>query len=379
MPTLTARSHPGARAGRPGRDGPLVAALAEMPLDDATAHILGRAAAAVDVAVRRTMLARTSGQRRAAALGHAERLERLGRLYERYRELGAFERFFREPREIRVTERMRLLRDDLRVVDLTWPSDYLPFLPEMRGTIESFAENRSAAARLVLHDGARPVAILIHGYLGGVHRTERRVWPMQFLHRIGMDVALFVLPFHGPRARPGPGRRPPFPAADPRVTNEAFRQAMADLRDFVGWLGERHPAAGVMGMSLGGFSAALAATLESRLAFAIPIVPLASIADAARDSGRLGKTPQERQAQHRALDRVYAVTSPLHRAPVLPPGALLVIGAENDRITPVAHAEKLARHFGCRLETMRGGHLLQIGRSDKFRSIGRFFNEIGVI
>jgi pimeloyl-ACP methyl ester carboxylesterase len=223
------------------------------------------------------------------------------------------------------------------------------------------------------------VAILIHGYLGGVHRTERRVWPIQFLHRIGMDVALFVLPFHGPRARRRLGGRPPFPGADPRVTNEGFRQAMADLRDFVGWLHERHPSIGVMGMSLGGLSTALAATVEPRIAFAIPIIPLASIADAARYNGQLGRTPEQTAEQHRALDRVYSLTSPLYRKPVLPPTAMLVIAGEYDRITPLEQAQKLATHFGCRLETMPGAHLLQIGRSEKFRSIGRFLNELGVV
>ena len=28
---------------------------------------------------------------------------------------------------------------------------------------------------------------------------------------------------------------------------------------------------------------------------------------------------------------------------------------------------------------MHGGHLLQLGRNDRFRSIGRFLNEIGVV
>jgi pimeloyl-ACP methyl ester carboxylesterase len=134
-----------------------------------------------------------------------------------------------------------------------------------------------------------------------------------------------------------------------------------------------------MGMSLGGFSSALAATVEPKLSFAIPIIPLAAIADAARLNRQLGRTPEQTAAQHRALDAVYAVTSPLHRKPLLPPHAMLVVAGEQDRITPIDQARKLASHFGCKLETMPGAHLVQLGRADKFRSIGRFLNGLGII
>jgi predicted alpha/beta hydrolase family esterase len=73
------------------------------------------------------------------------------------------------------------------------------------------------------------------------------------------------------------------------------------------------------------------------------------------------------------------MVSPLHRPPVIPPRSILVIGAVRDQITPIEHARHLAHHFGCRLETMHGGHLVQFGRGDRFRSIGRFLRELGVV
>jgi pimeloyl-ACP methyl ester carboxylesterase len=265
---------------------------------------------------------------------------------------------------------------------VAWPSEYQTFLPEVAEQYGRVAENHTAAARLVLcGDEPRPLAILIHGYLGGVHRTERRVWPMEFLRRIGMDAALFVLPFHGPRSAPRRlGQPPPFPGADPRITNEGFRQAIGDLSDFIRWLRDRgHPTVGAMGMSLGGYTTALAATADDELSFAVPIIPLASIADTARRHGRLGKTPAQTEAQFRALEAVYRIASPLHRAPVIAASNILVIAGERDQITPLTHARAIAEHFGCRIETWPGGHLVQYGRSDKFRSVGRFLNEIGVI
>jgi pimeloyl-ACP methyl ester carboxylesterase len=352
-------------------------------LSRAAREILGGAAAAFDQAVNFAALSRSGGQRRTESFSHEERMALLGRLAERYLQEGAHARFFREPRSITPALSTRLeTADGLRVTDMTWPSDFHTFLPEVHETYTATVENRTAHARLVTHQGEpRPVAILIHGYLGGVHRMERRIWPTAFLRRIGMDIALFVLPFHGPRAAAGRfGKAPPFPGADPRITNEGFRQAMGDLRDLVSWLLERgHPSVGVMGMSLGGFSTALALTLEPRLAFGVPIIPLASFADVIRHQGRLGSNARQIEAQHRALDRTYTVTSPLHRSLAIPADRVLIVAGERDRITPISHARKLARHFGCRIETWHGGHLVQLGRSEKFRSVGRFLNEVGVV
>jgi pimeloyl-ACP methyl ester carboxylesterase len=111
----------------------------------------------------------------------------------------------------------------------------------------------------------------------------------------------------------------------------------------------------------------------------VPIIPLASFPDVIRHQGRLSDRPREAQAQHEALERVYAITSPLHRPPRMSTERILVVGGERDRITPISHARKLAQHFGCRIETWHGGHLVQLGRGAKFRSIGRFLSEVGVV
>jgi len=307
------------------------------------------------------------------------RVALLHRLEDRYRKLGAYEGFFREAREIKPVTDVRLSHP-VRVVDVHWPSDYQCFLPEVQADYEQAEENRIATARLVLHETPRPVLVLIHGYLGGAHNVERRIWPMSFFRRLGMDLALFVLPFHGSRGSGAFGELPPFPGADPRMTNEGFRQAMGDLRDFVRWLREQgHPKVGVMGMSLGGYATALAATVEPSLSFAVPIIPLASIPDVARLNGHLGHSDDESEAQHRGLVAVHRMASPLHRPPVIDSRSILVIGAERDQITPITQARKLAEHFGCRLETMHGGHLVQFGRGARFKSIGRFLTELGVV
>jgi hypothetical protein len=44
----------------------------------------------------------------------------------------------------------------------------------------------------------------------------------------------------------------------------------------------------------------------------------------------------------------------------------------------VDHARRLASHFNAPLELMTGGHLLQFGRADAFRAIGRMLGRLGL-
>ncbi len=344
------------------------------------------AAATVDRAATFAASASSRRARRSSAaeqLTHAERIAALDAITDAYRDDAGL--FFRGPREIDPTlYRQQPLQATpslrVEVADAYWRSAYTCFLPELDERYGKYTQNHSAAARLFQAPSAerRPVIVLIHGYLGGQYAAESRIWPVKWLLKRGLDVALFVLPFHGVRQAPERRGPPPFPGADPRVTNEGFRQAMGDLRDLIGFLrGRGHPQVGVMGMSLGGYSTALLATLDAELAFAVPLIPLASLADFARDHGRLG-SQRESQSQHAALDRAHRVVSPLHRPLRLESHRVLVIGAEADQITPIKHARRLANHFHTTMETWPGGHLLQLGRSDAFRRVGHFVSELGV-
>jgi len=123
----------------------------------------------------------------------------------------------------------------------------------------------------------------------------------------------------------------------------------------------------------------LLATLDARIAFAVPIIPLASIAEVARASGRFVGTPEEQRLQFEGLDAVHRCVSPLARPSLVSADRMLVLAADGDKITPVEHARKLAEHFGAPLETFHGGHLLQFGRADAFRAAGRLLGRLGLL
>ncbi len=350
--------------------------------------LLSTAASGFDAAVGTALLLRRSrarGRPDPEALGHEARLtalEALRGVYDRPEHYAPCTPFFPAPGELapQIT-RVRVISSGAEsgtVLDLTWPSQFEPHSPDVRERYLGHAPNRSAAARLFLHNGpARPAVILVHGYRCGQYRLEERIWPVSWLYGRGLDVALAVLPFHALRGGEG---APSFPGNDPRVTNEGFRQSMLDLRALVSFLRDRGAdAVGLMGMSLGGYATSLFATLEDELAFAVPIIPLASIAEVARASGRFVGTPEQQKLQFEGLEAVHRAVSPFARPSRISSDRVLVLAASGDRITPLDHARRLADHFNAPLEIFHGGHLLQFGRGDAFRAAGRMLGRLGLL
>ncbi|MDF2692323.1 MAG: hypothetical protein K0S65_706 [Labilithrix sp.] len=346
-------------------------------------RMVGSTAGLVDRAVVAAMQARGRHERaRADAMPHSERLAVLAAIHEAYEGDALLvdpSRFFPAPPRVELS--MRRVRAG--VWEAAWPSAFEPYLAAVAERYLSRVENRTARARLYLTSAPempsqRPAVIAVHGYMGGQWLFEENAWPIEWLLRRGLDVVLPVLPLHAGRAGSHRGA-PAFPSSDPRLTNEGFRQAVTDIRSLVRWLRERGASkVGVMGMSLGGYTSALTATVTSDIDFVMPMIPLASIADFAREQGRLG-SGAEADEQHAALDRANRIVSPLARPLALAKERALVVAAEYDRITPVSHAEQLSQHFGCEMLTIAGGHLVQLGRSEAFRALAAMLEREGIL
>jgi pimeloyl-ACP methyl ester carboxylesterase len=267
------------------------------------------------------------------------------------------------------------------VLDLSWPSRHEVLERSVAEELSLHRANGTCHVRLRSRpgpDGApRPVAVFLHGYLAGHYAFEERIWPLERFDALGYDTALFTLPFHGFRATVGGRNAPPFPGRDPAINVESFRQAVGDLRDFLCWLRTRgHPTVGLVGMSLGGYMAALTATVEQRLAFLVPVIPLACLVDFALEQGHLEGTSSRARRLEEALRKVYATVSPCCRPPCLQGKRVLVIGARADQITSVHHARRLAHHFSAPLHTWPGGHLLQWGRAAAFERVEQLLRDV---
>ncbi len=319
-----------------------------------------------------------------AKLPPSEQVVELRRLHDTFRDprhLEEPETFFPEPSLPTPSRRfVRSMGTLGEVLDLRWPSAFSPFFEELEPRFSRHPKNRWARARLFRHRGpARPTLILLHGYLAGRLPAEEKAWPIDWWMRQGLDLALFILPFHGSRSTYRFGR-PAFPSDDPRMTIDGFRQAIGDLRALTAHLLDAGaPAVGALGMSLGGYTTALLATLEPRLSFAVPFIPLASIPDFAREAGQIRGTATQREETHAALEELHSVISPLSREVLVPPKGRMVIAGRADRVTPLGHAERLAAHFEVPVEVFHGGHLLQSGRGGSFREMMKMLAALDLV
>lgn len=268
----------------------------------------------------------------------------------------------------------------VREIHLSWPSSYQPLPGPGAERYLSFTYNNTAHARWLRGGAKRPVMLAIHGYGGGQFRYEARMFPSGRWLAQGLDVVMVSLPFHGPRRAPGDRLR--FPSALPEVTVEGFRQAIWDLRTLVAWLMRQGvPWVGVAGMSLGGYSGALLATIEAELAFVLSWIPLASIPDFHREWSwaQGGEAAEELRARHASWERILAVVSPLSRPPCLAAERLMVAVAEGDRVTPPHHGERLAAIQGAELVRVPGGHVWQFGRGTAWDAVEVRLQSLGLL
>ena len=344
--------------------------------------LVRRAAAGVDRAVTLAVRIGTSPAEENAPLdwGYEARVAFLEALGARYDSLDTAEYFPRPVAIEPILRREGFARKGLSRSDLAWPAGCEPFLPEMREAYLRTAQNQLAVTRFFYRDTPRPVVLFVHGYLMGRLPIDERVWPVLRFDVLGLDSALYVLPFHGQRGDPSRIGRPEFPGRDPRMGNEGFRQAVTEIRALTDWLRRRgHPKVGLVGMSLGAYAAALTATVEPLFDFLVPIIPLASLADFAFEQGSLSEAPELRAREHALLEHAYRIASPLHRPPLIAPERVLVLGGKADRITPLSHARRLAHHFHAPITAWQGSHLLQLGRREAYDRVEALVRRLGVV
>ncbi len=365
------------------------------------AKLFTRASAALDRSVVRFMERRMAP--RTPKIDPTDARARLVELAAAYSDgtLGLPSRFFPEP-EAPAIEMAPVGDGPLgtQVVDLAWPSTYEPFLPLARDLHAAVRENQTAPARwwtspvrsnqVGPEDRGRPTIVLLHGWGGGNHWVTARTFVVPYWLRHGFDVAAFVLPYHGDRApavsQLGPRSGALFPSPNPMRTNEGFGQAIYDLRALAMFLRARGASAvGAMGMSLGGYTTSLRASVAGPadvggIDFAVAMIPAVSMA---RLMWRHGETSPARLRAAKAgitedlLADAFAVHTPTTRPPRLPRTNLAVIAGRGDRITPPDQAETLARHWGVDVSWFDGGHLAQVGRGDALRATRRQLCNLG--
>jgi dienelactone hydrolase len=199
-----------------------------------------------------------------------------------------------------------------------------------------------------LSPGRRPGVIVLH-ILGGDFDLSRL-----FCRALAQQgtAALFVkMPYYGPRRQPGSTAR--MVSGDPQETIRGMTQAVLDVRQAAAWLAAQEEIdgqqLGIMGISLGGITAALAATAEPRLEKVCLLLAGGDVGRVVWDAPFLkglrerwlaaGGTKESFLEAMRAVDPVTYGQNVRGRK-------ILMLNASRDELVPRACTESLWRAFG---------------------------------
>ena len=269
------------------------------------------------------------------------------------------------------------------VYNIRFNSSFEAVNPTLREQCRGYARNNVVRAQHWRHqDGPHPTLCVIHGFMGSPYLFNGLFFSLPWFYRSGYDVFLYTLPFHGARAEKGsPFSGYGYFAHGFAGFAEAMAQAVHDFRSLIDYLeftGVDRIA--LTGMSLGGYTSALIASVDDRLQAVIPNVPVVA-PDRTVDEW----FPANYVVRLRDLiagaddDLVQAATkypSPLNYPPLVPKHRRLIITGLGDRLAPPDQAEMLWEHWDrCAFHWFPGNHILHISQPDYLRRMTRFMRD----
>ena len=235
-------------------------------------------------------------------------------------------------------------------VELRYASGYEPHAGEPgRQRWLDQVENRTAYARIFEHPGpARPWLVCVPGYRMGSAPVDLTGFRVRWLyHELGLNVAIPIMPLHGPRAAPGSRGGDGFMRGDFVDTLHAQTQAVWDVRRLIAHLRtHRAERIGMYGVSLGGYTAALVASFESDLdcvVAGIPAVDWVALARTHTPSAAASLTGLSGALER--VEELLRVVSPLVLQPAVARERRYLFAGLSDRLAPADHARRLWEHW----------------------------------
>ncbi|BBZ38933.1 alpha/beta hydrolase family protein [Mycobacterium conspicuum] len=266
---------------------------------------------------------------------------------------------------------------------LSFDSGYAPHEGEPgRERWLSYAANRREYALLLRHPEPRPWLVCVHGTEMGRAAIDLNLFRARKLHEeLGLNVVLPVLPMHGPRGR-GLPKLAVFPGEDVLDDVHATAQAVWDIRRLLSWIRLQEPESpiGLNSMSLGGYIAALVASLERGLTCAILGVPVADLVELlGRHSGLRSGDP--RRDTITLAEPIGRMVSPLSLTPLVPArGRFIYAGIADQVVHPRRQVVRLWEHWGKpQMVWYRGGHAGFIGSRPVQRFIWDALQQSGLL
>ena len=232
---------------------------------------------------------------------------------------------------------------------LCYDSGYQPYPGEPGAQRwRTYTGNNREYALLLRHPQPRPWLVCVHGTEMGRAALDLTLFRAWKLHdELNLNVVMPVLPMHGPRARGLPPGRV-FPGENVLDDVHATAQAVWDIRRLLSWIRLQEPESliGLNSLSLGGYIAALVASLESDLTCAILGVPVADLVTVlGRHSGLSHDDPRRRTMK--LAEPIGRMTSPLSLTPLVPmQGRFIYAGVADQVVHPREQVIRLWEHWG---------------------------------
>src|SRR5947209_1363390 len=270
---------------------------------------------------------------------------------------------------------------------LTFPSRYEPHTGEPgRDRWLSYEANHTAHAWVVrTREPGRPWLVCVHGWGMGSPLMDLRAFRARRLSReLGLNLLVPVLPLHGPRQKPGANGGEGFMTIDLIDSLHGFAQAAWDILSAIRWIRYHDPDAsvGLYGLSLGGYTAALTATLEDDLACVIAGIPATDIVDLYRRHSPLNvrRKALATGALGPKAVAVHRVVSPLVLEPKPAPERRFLFAGIGDRMSTSRQARKLWEHWDRpKMAWYPGGHVGFFWASQVSRFVEDALAESGLV
>jgi len=184
--------------------------------------------------------------------------------------------------------------------------------------------------------GQRPAVIVLH-ILGGDFPLSRLFCNTLAQH--GVHALFLKMPYYGPRRDPTSHRRMVSP--DPHETVAGMTQALLDIRYAAAWLADCPEVdadrLGIFGISLGGITAALAATTEPRIKNVCLLLAGGAIGQAGWDSAEAKPLREQWLAKGGTREQfveILSVVDPVTYASPAHGKRILMLNASDDEVIP---------------------------------------------
>ena len=213
----------------------------------------------------------------------------------------------------------------------------------------SHGPNRRASAAIVRHSGEpRPWVVCVHGFSMGFPFMDFVGLQTAKLHRgLGLNVALPVLPLHGPRKVTLLSGEP-FMSFDMMNTIHGLTQAVWDIRRLISWIKDQGATSiGLYGISLGAYVVSLLTGIEDGLDAVVAGVPAVDFPALFHEysPGHIRARSIEHCILGSATDDVYRVVSPMSFEPKVAHDRRFVFAGYGDRLAFPEQARRLWEHW----------------------------------